>query len=133
MNFDKSMSSRSSMFDNLIEGESSQVQGGAKAFACLEDLIQHFVEKYPEYEDFDETVESVLKSKKAAKKMEETADYYEISVDVLKEILEAKKAMDEPTFVSIFTFDEEGKTVYKFLKQLLAPKIKVANENDLET
>jgi hypothetical protein len=115
-------------------------------------LILHFVQKYPDVEDLDETIQDDILGEEfesvkemASKKIEKVAKRLGLSADLLREIIDAKQKMIEKeqekisgknkkqgTSGSIFSKNEGTQKNFKFLKDLLKDDYTIQNEFELE-
>ena len=114
-------------------------------------MIVRFVQQYPDVDDLDETIQDDIlgdnfESVKAMaeKKADKVAKRMGLTVELLREIIDAKQKMldrDEEKVAgkkpkvgsgSIFAKNEGTQKNYKFLKDLLAGDYNIQNEFELE-
>ena len=111
----------------------------------------HFVQKYPEVDDLDETIQDDILGEEfesvkemANKKIEKIAKRLGLSADLLREIIDAKQKMIDnenkqdagkkgsAASGSIFSKNEGTQKNFKFLKDLLKDDYPIKNEFELE-
>jgi len=117
-----------------------------------EALVLHFVSKYPDYDDLEETITGDILGeefegvkKKAIQNLERKARQLSLAPEVLQEIIDAKEKMIKASpgaggaakagsrgGGSIFDKNDETRQHFQFLKELLAPDHVLSNYFELE-